>query len=139
MVLVTMLLGSLMVVAAAADIDKSLQDRVKVYWSAMRDRDWATTYRMEIQGGGRPSLDAYQYYQSKKDAPHYLDISVESIEQDGDSATVVVKEQIVLLMGADPLVIPRVRRTGWKRVGKDWYYVEDIRLQPDPANTKDAE
>lgn len=135
-VLGAMILGSVMAGAAAADIDQSLQARVKAYWAAVRDRDWATTYHIEKQDDGRQPLDAYQYYQARGAAPLYLDISVDSIEQEGETATVAVTEQIVLLMGTDPLVIPRSIKTRWKRIGKDWYYVEDIRPQPDLANAK---
>jgi len=124
------------------EADPVLKSRVEEYWAAVKGTDWVQAYRMESKAQGvNDPLDLIQYYNTKMEIPRHLDVKIEAIQQDGDSA--LVKERSLTVKSVEGASVPKVIFTESQWVRKDgiWLHEYSKRYTPEDVikRRKEAE
>lgn len=117
--------------AAPSEVDPALQQRVNQYWEAVRVGNWATAYRLERDAQGPNPKDPFLYMNEKNNGLYLTRVQVESITQQGDTATANIQGLVLTHIGAVSIPIPHFFQSQWARENGNWFHVADQPYTPD--------
>lgn len=117
--------------ANSPEADEILKQRVNQYLQALSVADMSTAYRLERDAQGAQPKDPFQYMNEKKKARRMSKFVVESIQQQGDSATAYVQSLVVTPIAAVSIPTPYFFKSHWVRMNGNWFHVADEPYKPD--------